>query len=587
MGRSRMRGRLTFVALALCALALPGCGSLRIDPTGEHIFAQPVFAPASAPAYGAYPRQLSPYDDVAVMLAPRSIVAPVGSQVVLIAGVRDAEGYLKTNRRLEWWILPGGVGEFVAVQRNSFIDVLFGDFNDPRKISRTHAVGSTSRNDVRLDPRTTPTPGGIVARGQGWITVASPVEGTSYVVVNAPDVVTSNGRAASAEIHWFNPQSGVPTPTTSPAPTRQAASSIDLRVTGPTEAAVGSQVTFRVMVTNRGQSPATGLVVKDRFDEGLEHASGLRAIEKSMVALAPGQSFDISISFRIARAGRLCHRVTIVGSEGVRATGEGCVIASGEGPGPVVTPPPTKPSTETPLVVKTTGPGQRTAGDNAEFSIQVTNNSKEALTDVTVVDQCDPSLVIVGASRGFQRQGAGVAWTIPSLAAGQTHSLAVRCQCQAAAEKACNRVAATTPQGGRAEAEACLEIRPAPVMPANLKLTATGMHNPVKAGKTLIYVVLLQNAGQTVARQVTLTATVPQGMTFVPVGGGTEAPVHFHAEGPVVRFEPKPEVQPGETLTYRIAVQTRQAGQFTFHVEASSPDQPRPVVREEITEVSP
>ena len=40
---------------------------------------------------------------------------------------------------------------------------------------------------------------------------------------------------------------------------------------GPAEAAVGSEVTFEIVVTNRGQATATGLTIKDRYDPGLEH----------------------------------------------------------------------------------------------------------------------------------------------------------------------------------------------------------------------------------------------------------------------------------------------------------------------------
>ena len=98
-----------------------------------------------------------PWDDVAVLIEPRETVAPVGSEVVLIAGVLGPDGYLRTNRRLEWSVAPGSVGEFVAVEQGRHLDLLLGDFNWPRKINATTAVGSTSRSNVRLN-RGTGTP---------------------------------------------------------------------------------------------------------------------------------------------------------------------------------------------------------------------------------------------------------------------------------------------------------------------------------------------------------------------------------------------------------------------------------------------
>ena len=114
-------------------------------------------------------RQL-PSDDVAVQIRPQEMVAPVGSEVVLIAGVCGPDGYLRTNRRLEWTVAPGSVGHFVAVEKNGLIDLLLGDFNRPGKIDSTYAIGSTSREYMRLNRGTcTPENDVYVLRGQGWI----------------------------------------------------------------------------------------------------------------------------------------------------------------------------------------------------------------------------------------------------------------------------------------------------------------------------------------------------------------------------------------------------------------------------------
>ena len=104
-------------------------------------------------------------------------MAPVGSEVVLIAGVGAADGFLRTNRRLEWTIPQGSVGQFVAVEQNGLIDWMLGDFNRPRKVSNAFAIGSTSRESVRLSRGACSRENDVcVLRGQGRITVTSPVE---------------------------------------------------------------------------------------------------------------------------------------------------------------------------------------------------------------------------------------------------------------------------------------------------------------------------------------------------------------------------------------------------------------------------
>src|SRR3989304_4282928 len=189
---------LSFMA-ALCAMIPGGCRSLQssgIDPTGERIFASPptAYAPSNPP-YQNPPAGALPWDDVALILTPSVTVAPVKSEVILVAGVGAADGYLRAQRRLEWSIAQGSVGQFVDVGKNNFVDVLLGDFNSPRIVTSSFAIGSPSGKDVQLT-RGTPSPADDIAvtKGQGWVAITSPIEGTSYVTVVAPDVAGWDAR---------------------------------------------------------------------------------------------------------------------------------------------------------------------------------------------------------------------------------------------------------------------------------------------------------------------------------------------------------------------------------------------------------
>ncbi len=192
MWRSRKSGRLTIVAGVLGALMLSGCASVSgIDPSGEHVFVPPPSPPPPTnlanERYFDDPQGRLPWDDASVELQPRETVAAVGSEVVLIAGVCGPDGYLRTNRRLEWSIDAGSVGQFVAVGDTGLVDLLLGDFNRPRKITNTFAIGSTLRANTRLNRGACkPEDFAYVLRGQGWITLTSATEGTSHVTVFAP-----------------------------------------------------------------------------------------------------------------------------------------------------------------------------------------------------------------------------------------------------------------------------------------------------------------------------------------------------------------------------------------------------------------
>ncbi len=242
------------LASTLAVLALAGCADCRLprlDPSGEHLFtfdpppaavpaacppgtvpaaAAPVATPAVAAAPGqgdspifadtkigtvpasnglqpvpmpqisgvapvaapvAVPVAVSPYADAAVTLAPAIRAVPIGAEVILVAGVRGGDNYLRTNRRLDWSLAPGSVGQFSDIQGKRFEDYLVADFGRVRIISSTQALGSTGRVAERVGQ------GGSVrvASGEGWIGVRSAVEGVTRVTVVAPEVVVPATRA--------------------------------------------------------------------------------------------------------------------------------------------------------------------------------------------------------------------------------------------------------------------------------------------------------------------------------------------------------------------------------------------------------
>jgi len=798
-----MRSRLTVFALSLCALVAAGCAEWRcprIDPTGERVFV-PQPPPANAPParFLDEPGGQLPSDAVAVTLRPGDTVAPVGSEVVLVAGVRGPDRYLRTNSRLEWSLAAGSVGQFVQVGGGGFIDWLQGD--SPRKVDSAYAVGATSRFPLRLH-RGTPTPVDdvYVRDGEGWITVTSPVEGSSHVTVFAPEVYPWDARKQSATIHWIDAQcrfpplainpagskhtftttvmrqsnqcphagwrvryqiaggpaagfapdgaqavevvtdqagqasveifqkqpapgvnriciqvirpagaagdspqvvfSGSTTKTwtapslavrktgpavagvgatltyrtevsnpgdqpardvlvteevpagvallssnpraevvgrrlqwrlgtlgpyerrlievsyrterpgtvtacveavafgglkashcatttiaTGPTGTGGAAGPLGVTTTGPREAAVGSQVTFEVLITNRSPSPMTNLAIRDDFDPGLEHKEGKSPIQRPLGTLAPGQSLAVHVVFRVAKAGRLCHRVEVTGAGGIRATAEACVTAGEPG-----VQPPTGPKRLS-VSVKRLGPQEQDVGDTAKFTIEVTNHTDRALKSVSLVAGYDSSLRPTMATSGNKPEGSSLVWVI-DLPVGKPMELEMHCRCLSVAAKACVRVTASTPDGARAADEACVEIRegtggtgPEGVTGGALAMTVSDLHDPIKVGETETYEIRVMNQGRAADKLVTVEVTVPDGMTPMPMGTTGPPGTTPTISRQTVSFSAAEQIRPGETLLYRVRALARQPGQVRLRAEVTSIGQPRPQIKEETTEI--
>ncbi|MBN1910063.1 MAG: hypothetical protein JW818_10015, partial [Pirellulales bacterium] len=100
---------------------------------------------------------------------------------------------------------------------------------------------------------------------------------------------------------------------------------VTLRIAGPVTATVGDEVSFEIVVENHTDVAASGLVIRDRFDEGLEHANTKSPIEKELPDLRPGRSQRVGVIFRVVRPGKLSHQVELTGEGGLAASAQASV----------------------------------------------------------------------------------------------------------------------------------------------------------------------------------------------------------------------------------------------------------------------
>jgi uncharacterized repeat protein (TIGR01451 family) len=234
------------------------------------------------------------------------------------------------------------------------------------------------------------------------------------------------------------------------------------------------------------------------------------------------------------------------------------------------------------VAVTKIGPERRNVGQTARFTIDVVNTGNQMLTNLKVVDQYDAALSPDMASEGGSFENNRLVWNIDHLPVGQKTQLEVHCRCLKESARASNRVSVACREQVRGEAEALLEIAPAP---GRLNMEASDLMDPVRLGKELTYEVRVWNEGASPESNVVLTATVPSGMTPVPIGTSGPQQIRYAIEGQTVRFDPLPQVLPGEKLSYRIRVNTRRPGTFQLRAELASQSQAKPLVVEESTEV--
>lgn len=204
------------------APAIPGTAapSFPAAPAVPGTFA-PLPAANVAPAGPVYvPGPIAPitttagYGREALRVSPDRLVVPVGTEIVLKAGVFGADCQLVPHERIEWSIARTGVGQFTEMGIRDRSQLL-GFWEAPRKVDEWCAIGRTAFVPVSLNAGT-PNPADDVQifRGESWVTMTSMCEGTSVVTAFAPNLCEFN--QGTSTIFWIDAQWVFPASVTVP-----------------------------------------------------------------------------------------------------------------------------------------------------------------------------------------------------------------------------------------------------------------------------------------------------------------------------------------------------------------------------------
>ncbi|MFT7633434.1 MAG: hypothetical protein ACI87E_004490, partial [Mariniblastus sp.] len=200
----------------------PPCDGPAISPWQQKKYYEPTVTDAKSPGQNGQ-----------IIMTPARIVAPVGSEVVVLAGICGGEGYFVKNQPLEWMLSNNSVGEFVEV--GGQYHKRFNQLIPPtaKKFSGQYAKGRTGLKNIVLT-RGTPTPADDIdlVSGQTYISVSSASPGTSYVTAVAPNAEGWDKRRSSVTIHWVDGQWAVPAPSQATAGTVHPMTTVVSRTNG-------------------------------------------------------------------------------------------------------------------------------------------------------------------------------------------------------------------------------------------------------------------------------------------------------------------------------------------------------------------
>lgn len=521
------------LAAIIVALALSGCQGLslpRIDPTGEHLFVPgPVtFKPEpGAPAY---------YHKVSVSVQPNRIIAPVNSEVLLTAGVCGPDGTLRANERVDWSVDSAGVGHVVDVGKREFLQWFTNLPNFPRKIDNQYAIGNTSGRYVVLT-RGTPDPGDDVRvlRGQSWVSVTSPVEGTSYVTAFAPQVYGWEARRQTATIEWIDAQWTFPPPAINPAGSRHVFTTAVARQSNQVPLPE-YLVRYEILAgPEAGFAPDGGKSIEVTTDQ-----AGQASAEIFQIQPAPGTNrIRITVLRNVITSGNVTQPIIV---------GNGETIATWTGPQ---------------IAVRKQGPAQAEVGEILSFRLEVTNNGQALARNVMIVEALEPPYQYVDSSPAATMNQNRLEWRLGDLPVGETRAVDLRVRADrpgtvqncadAFADGIRARGCVTTtilPRGGSDISTP--ETPPVRPTPSNITVRMTGP-GEAAVGDTVTFDIEVTNRGNTRLSNLLLVDRFDRGLQHSEFRDNLE-----------LTLDP---IEPGQTITESVELTVLEPGQWCNSVE--------------------
>jgi uncharacterized repeat protein (TIGR01451 family) len=554
---------------AILIAAVSGCAQHRcrlpaIDPTGRRIFsgsttlacpnclpAAPKAAwttPATAPRcpvdapHGPLPNavatgNLTPVNQFAVppgfaeeqeppspaiTLTPQRFVAPVGSDVVLVAGLCSPQGRYVMRQPIEWAMAPEGVGHILEVGKESCQLSLCK--TAPCKVNTTYAVAHTSsisqtvtrgtercEDDVRLK------------RGQSWISVTSPNEGVSYVTAFAPKEHNWDRRKQTATIYWVDAKWTFPQP-------------VSVRPSEP--------YLLKTKIVRTNGLPVTGWVVRYDILDGPPAGFGAAGEQTAEVATDARGEANLELLPRSNEAGITQLRVQIVRPNAANPAEPPMLVGQGY----------THVQWSTPGLLVRGEVTQETRADGViNYRIEVVNNGDQITRDVVLTFPPPAGVTVQGSNPQAQSFGNRLEWRLGNIAPRTTRTVTVSARATAGGDlRSCFSARSAD---GLETPPTCFQTR---VPSTALQLRVQGPNNAnVNVGDEVKYFVEVTNGSAAVVTGVIARDTYDPGLEHVD-----------RQASPIERDVGN--LQPGETRRFTITFRVTRPGEWCHRLDVLS-----------------
>jgi uncharacterized repeat protein (TIGR01451 family) len=486
----------------------------------HHVQPQVVLPTTPRPGNPICPHGPGGFPSPELTVTPGRIVAPVNSEVVMAAGITSPNGYYITRQPLEWMLAQDGVGQIVAVGHESPHNVSYVLRKSPQKVATNYARAHTSTISQVLDRGTpSPTDDVYLNKGQSWISITSPTEGTSHVVVWAPKEQNWDRRKATATIHWVDATWKLP-----PSATARA----------------GQPHSLTTIVTRSSGPPISGWIVRYEVIDGppAAFARGARAIEvrtdgagRATAELLPGSAEPgiTTVGVQIIRPG------TDRGDLPHMVVGQGTVAVQWTTPG---------------LAVRALGSSSVPADGAVAYRVEVSNSGDLVTHGVALSFTPPTGVTVLNSTPAAEVFGQRLQWRLGDLPPGTTSVVELNCRASVAGSVRSSFVA-TSAEVPTAEGRVTTDVR---VNALVVKMTGP---ETAEVGREAKFLVDVTNTGSTPLINVAAKDVFDPGLA------------HSGAEpSPIVR--PIPTLAPGQTERFAITFIVTQPGRQWHRLDVTA-----------------
>ncbi|MEZ6019516.1 MAG: hypothetical protein R3F17_05260 [Planctomycetota bacterium] len=230
---------------------------------------------------------------------------------------------------------------------------------------------------------------------------------------------------------------------------------------------------------------------------------------------------------------------------------------------------------DTRIEILADGPSKFFLGSPGKIEYTVKNVGQTVAKDVKVSQPMPKGMEMVRSSIPAEMADGVATWNLGDLAAGESKSMTVHLMPSETGSMELLAMAKAS-KGGEVQASLTAALEGL----AALHFAVEDLQDPVPVGESVTYNVKVHNQGTAAGNHIAVEITLDEGMQLVRAAG----PTNGRAEGNKIVFSALDTLEPDATATWRLVIQSSQAGDRRLKASLTSDRLQRPVVVTESTQ---